>query len=93
VGVPAARILSVPQAVESGQLEHRGFFTDVPFPGDPTRVVRASGNGVLIDGEPLRPTDAPPVLGESNAETGDLIARWLGREPVAVPVGEDDRSR
>ncbi len=97
VGVPAARILSVPQAVESGQLAHRGFFTDVPFPGDATRVVRASGNGVLIDGEPLRPTGAPPVLGEANAEAGDFIARWrvqelptLG-EPVPVPAGEDDR--
>jgi crotonobetainyl-CoA:carnitine CoA-transferase CaiB-like acyl-CoA transferase len=89
VGVPAARILSVPQAVESGQLTHRGFFTDVPFPGDPTRSVRASGNGVLVDGEPLRPTGPPPVLGEGNAETGDLIARWLDREPVTA----DERTR
>jgi crotonobetainyl-CoA:carnitine CoA-transferase CaiB-like acyl-CoA transferase len=89
VGVPAARILSVPQAVESGQLTHRGFFTDVPFPGDPTRSVRTSGNGVLVDGQPLRPTGAPPLLGEGNAETGDLIARWLDREPVTA----DERTR
>jgi crotonobetainyl-CoA:carnitine CoA-transferase CaiB-like acyl-CoA transferase len=77
IGVPAARILSVPQAVESEQLAHRGFFTDVPFPGDAGRVVRASGNGVLVNGEPLRPAGPPPWLGEHNSET-----RW--GLPVAV---------
>jgi crotonobetainyl-CoA:carnitine CoA-transferase CaiB-like acyl-CoA transferase len=69
IGVPAAQILSVPQAVESEQLAHRGFFTDLPFPGDADRVVRASGNGVLVNGEPLRPAGPPPRLGEHNAET------------------------
>jgi len=78
IGVPAARVLSVPQAVESEQLAHRGFFTDVPFPGDAGRVVRACGNGVLIDGEALRPSGPPPVLGEHNVETHDFIARWHG---------------
>jgi crotonobetainyl-CoA:carnitine CoA-transferase CaiB-like acyl-CoA transferase len=94
VGVPAARILSVPQAVESAQLAHRGFFTDLPFPGDTTRVVRASGNGVLIDGDPLRPSGPPPGLGEHNPETDDLITQWLHSfdEPVPVSAVEDERS-
>jgi crotonobetainyl-CoA:carnitine CoA-transferase CaiB-like acyl-CoA transferase len=94
VGVPAARILSVPQAVDSAQLAHRGFFTDLPFPGDATRVVRASGNGVLINGEPLRPSGPPPGLGEHNAEADDLIASWLHafEEPVPVAATEDERS-
>lgn len=78
VGVPAARILSVPQAVESEQLAHRGFFTEVPFPGDAGRRVRASGNGVLVDGEPLRPSGGPPLLGEHNAETPEFVTRWRG---------------
>jgi crotonobetainyl-CoA:carnitine CoA-transferase CaiB-like acyl-CoA transferase len=82
IGVPAARIMSVPHAIKSPQLAHRGFFTDLPFPGDVSRTVRASGNGVLIDGEPLRPGGPPPILGEHNAEVGELIARW--RHPVAV---------
>jgi crotonobetainyl-CoA:carnitine CoA-transferase CaiB-like acyl-CoA transferase len=92
-GVPAARILSVPQAVESAQLAHRGFLTDLPFPGDGTRTIRASGNGVLIDGEPLRPAGPPPGLGEHNAETDELIARWLHAfdEPVPVAAAEDER--
>src|SRR3954447_2446228 len=31
-GVPAARVVTVPQAVGLDQLEHRGFFTELPFP-------------------------------------------------------------
>ncbi|MEW2505875.1 MULTISPECIES: CoA transferase [unclassified Amycolatopsis] len=75
-GVPAARILTVPQALRSEQLAHRGFFTEIGFPGDPERTLRASGNGVLVDGEPLRPTTAPPRLGEHNDETAELVRRW-----------------
>jgi crotonobetainyl-CoA:carnitine CoA-transferase CaiB-like acyl-CoA transferase len=96
-GVPAARILSVPQAVESEQLAHRGFFTDVPFPADPARVVRASGNGVLINGEPLRPCGPPPLLGEANADTGDFVTRWhdgvLPPFDQPVPVASADEER
>jgi crotonobetainyl-CoA:carnitine CoA-transferase CaiB-like acyl-CoA transferase len=65
-GVPAARILTVPQALESDQLAHRGFFTDLPFPGD-DRPLRVCGNGVHVNGAPLRPTCPPPFLGQHNA--------------------------
>jgi len=67
-GVPAARILTVPEAVELDQLRHRGFFTDLPFPDGSTRQLRVSGNGVLVDGAPLRPTTPPPLLGQHTAE-------------------------
>jgi crotonobetainyl-CoA:carnitine CoA-transferase CaiB-like acyl-CoA transferase len=67
-GVPAARILTVPQAMELDQLKVRGFLTDLEFPGDPNRTLRVTGNGVLINGEPLRPTEPPPLLGENNGE-------------------------
>jgi len=67
-GVPAARILTVPQAVRLDQLRHRGFFTDLPFPGDPERTLRVSGNGVLVNGAPLRPESPPPLLGQHNAQ-------------------------
>jgi crotonobetainyl-CoA:carnitine CoA-transferase CaiB-like acyl-CoA transferase len=67
-GVPAARILSVPQAVELEQLHVRGFLTDLPFPGDSRRTLRVSGNGVHLNGGPLRPTSPPPLLGEHNIE-------------------------
>jgi crotonobetainyl-CoA:carnitine CoA-transferase CaiB-like acyl-CoA transferase len=67
-GVPAARILTVPQAVQLEQLRVRGFFTDLPFPAHPERTLRVSGNGVLVNGSPLRPTAPPPLLGEHNGE-------------------------
>ncbi|MEV0900782.1 CoA transferase [Actinoplanes sp. NPDC049802] len=67
-GVPAARILTVPQAVGLDQVTERGFVTDLPFPGDPGRTLRVTGNGVLIDGRPLRPATPPPRLGEHNTE-------------------------
>ncbi|GAA0480638.1 CoA transferase [Paractinoplanes deccanensis] len=83
-GVPAARILTVPDAVDSAQLASRGFFAELPFPpGAPSAAVtrangrlRVSGSGVLVDGEQLAPASAPPALGEHNAELPDLLRRW-----------------
>jgi crotonobetainyl-CoA:carnitine CoA-transferase CaiB-like acyl-CoA transferase len=77
VGVPAARILTVAEAVELDQLHHREFFADLPFPaGEETRKLRVSGNGMLIDGERLRPNEPPPLLGEHNGQIAELTARW-----------------
>jgi crotonobetainyl-CoA:carnitine CoA-transferase CaiB-like acyl-CoA transferase len=67
-GVPAARIVTVPQAMELEQLEHRGFFTDLPFPDGSPRVLRVTGSGVLHDGNPLRPTGPPPLLGQQDTD-------------------------
>ena len=75
-GVPAARILTVPQAVELDQLRERGFFTDLPYPDGSGRVLRVSGNGVLFDGEPLPPAAPPPQLGRDNAERAALADQW-----------------
>jgi crotonobetainyl-CoA:carnitine CoA-transferase CaiB-like acyl-CoA transferase len=74
-GVPAARILTVPEAVHLDQLEHRGFLTDLPFPDGSARRLRVSGNGVLVDGTPLRPTTPPPLLGQHNDQTWTDRAR------------------
>lgn len=84
-GVPAARILTVAQAVAADQLDGRGFFTGLPFPpGTPREAVdratdgllRVSGSGVLFDGAPLGPVAAPPALGENNDEVPALLRRW-----------------
>jgi crotonobetainyl-CoA:carnitine CoA-transferase CaiB-like acyl-CoA transferase len=75
-GVPAARVVTVPQAVELEQLEHRGFFTDLPFPDGSSRTLRVTGSGVLHDGDPLRPTAPPPRLGQQNAEREAYASRW-----------------
>jgi crotonobetainyl-CoA:carnitine CoA-transferase CaiB-like acyl-CoA transferase len=78
-GVPAARILTVPQAVELGQLHHRGFITTLPYPDGSDRPLRVIGNGVLINGEPPHPATAPPLLGQHNDERVTLA------EDVAAP--------
>jgi crotonobetainyl-CoA:carnitine CoA-transferase CaiB-like acyl-CoA transferase len=85
-GVPAARILTVPQAVEQEQLGVRGFFTDLTFPGDPARTLRVSGNGVHVNGAPLRPGSRPPLLGEHNREFGPARASLpAATEEVTAP--------
>jgi crotonobetainyl-CoA:carnitine CoA-transferase CaiB-like acyl-CoA transferase len=75
-GVPAARILTVPQAMELDQLTHRGLFTDLPYPDGSGRVLRVAGSGVLFDGEPLRPEAPPPLLGQHNGEREVLADQW-----------------
>lgn len=75
-GVPAARVLTVPQVVELDQLAYRGLFTDLPYPDDSGRVLRVTGNGVLVDGEPLRPEAPPPLLGQHNSEREELADQW-----------------
>ncbi|MEW9555428.1 CaiB/BaiF CoA transferase family protein [Nonomuraea sp. NPDC050783] len=67
-GVPAARVLTVPQALALDQVRHRGFLTEVPFAGSGGRPVAVTGNGVLVDGAALRPRGAAPLLGQHNDE-------------------------
>ena len=62
--------------MELEQLAHRGFFTDLPYPDASGRTLRVSGNGVLVDGEPLPPDDPPPLLDQHGEERERLIARW-----------------
>jgi crotonobetainyl-CoA:carnitine CoA-transferase CaiB-like acyl-CoA transferase len=81
-GVPAARILTVAQAVDLAQLHHRGFFSALPYPDGSGRQMRVSGNGVLIDGAALRPEAPPPLLGQHNFERETLAADWSGAEAV-----------
>jgi len=84
-GVPAARILTVAQALDSRQLAHRAFVADMPFPGDGDRRLRVTGNGVLVDDRALHPPTPPPRLGEHNREVHDLIDRWrAAAAPAAV---------
>ncbi|KUL29668.1 CaiB/BaiF CoA transferase family protein [Actinoplanes awajinensis] len=84
-GVPAARILTVAEAVSADQVASRGFIAELAFPpGTPRSAVdrarggnlRVSGNGILFDGEPLAPIAPPPRLGEHNADLPALLHRW-----------------
>ena len=67
-GVPAARILTVDQALGLDQLVDRGFVAELSMPDEPERSVRVVGSGALVDGRPGVPARRPPMLGEHNAE-------------------------
>jgi crotonobetainyl-CoA:carnitine CoA-transferase CaiB-like acyl-CoA transferase len=63
-GVPAGRVLSVPEALVEPQVVERSMATTFPaVPGldRPLTVIRG---GFLVDGEPPRPASPPPRLGE-----------------------------
>jgi crotonobetainyl-CoA:carnitine CoA-transferase CaiB-like acyl-CoA transferase len=98
-GVPAARILTVSQAVAVDQLDGRGFLTAMPFPpGTPGEAVarsadgtmRVSGSGVLFDNVALHPVTPPPALGEHNEELPELLRRWRS-EGSRLLAGESGR--
>ena len=75
-GVPAARVLTVPQALELPQLAHRDFVTELEHPNGSGAPLLVLGSGVLYDGEALRPEASPPLLGEHNGEREQITAEW-----------------
>jgi CoA:oxalate CoA-transferase len=78
VGVPAGRVLSIPQTLQEPQIAGRGMtthFAEVPGLDRPLTVVRG---GFLVDGEAPGPASPPPQLGAHSAEIlgdGERAAR------------------
>lgn len=60
-GVPAAAVLTVPQALDLPQVRERELLHEVDVAGAAVRVV---GSSVHVDGAAVGPTSSPPVLGE-----------------------------
>ncbi|MET9593989.1 CoA transferase [Streptomyces sp. NPDC006516] len=75
-GVPAARVLTVPEALEQPQLRHRGFIGEFRRPDASDVALPVLGSGVLFDGEAFLPRTPPPLLGEHNHERSELASRW-----------------
>jgi crotonobetainyl-CoA:carnitine CoA-transferase CaiB-like acyl-CoA transferase len=70
-GVPAAAVLSVPEALDLPQIRERELLHEVAV-ADAT--VRVLGSSVHVDGAAVGPSTPPPLLGEhTRAEL-----RWLG---------------
>ncbi|MDQ1040718.1 crotonobetainyl-CoA:carnitine CoA-transferase CaiB-like acyl-CoA transferase [Streptomyces sp. V3I8] len=88
-GVPSARVLTVPQALEQPQLAHRRFVTELSHPGRADQPLRVVGNGVLFDGEAFAPPFPPPLLGEHNSERRLLAQRWSGAAAEATASAEE----
>jgi CoA:oxalate CoA-transferase len=77
-GVPAGRVLSVPQALAEPQIAARGMtvrFDEVAGTDRPVTVVRG---GFLVDGEAPQPPFPPPRLGEHDHE---ILAAAPARRP------------
>lgn len=90
IGVPAARILTVPAALSLPQLSGRDFLHDLDFPGDPDRVLTVMGNGVLFDGASLPPRTRPPLLGEHNEAILQLAGSHLASTHAVNPAPPQD---
>ncbi|MFI6647548.1 CaiB/BaiF CoA transferase family protein [Streptomyces sp. NPDC050529] len=82
-GVPAARVLTVPQALSQPQLRHRGFIAELRRPDASGTVLPVLGSGVLFDGEAFLPRTPPPLLGEHNHERDELASRWAASVTAA----------
>lgn len=67
-GVPAARVLGVPETLELDQLADRDFLHELPFPGRPQETMRVAGNGVRVNDRACAPAGSPPLLGEHTDE-------------------------
>lgn len=79
-GVPAARVLTVEQALDLEQLADRGFIAELPMPNGMHRTLRVVGNGAMFDGQPSVPALPPPLLGEHDEQL--LRAGGGGAEKV-----------
>ncbi|MET7945008.1 CoA transferase [Streptomyces sp. NPDC005302] len=82
-GVPAARVLTVQQALDQPQLRHRGFIAELSRPDGSGTALPVLGSGVLFDGEAFLPRTPPPLLGEHNHERDELASRWSANTPAA----------
>ena len=62
-GVPAGRVLTVPEILDHAQVAERGLITTFDKGGGQDRGVSVLGSGFRVSGERPRPTQPPPELG------------------------------
>ncbi|MFE3140862.1 CaiB/BaiF CoA transferase family protein [Streptomyces scopuliridis] len=79
-GVPAARVLSVPDALDLDHLAARAFVHTLPFPDGRERPLKVLGSPLRVDDEPAAPAGPPPLLGEHT----DAVLAELGYTPAQI---------
>jgi crotonobetainyl-CoA:carnitine CoA-transferase CaiB-like acyl-CoA transferase len=62
IGIPAAPVQRIDDALTHAQMQHRGAYSEIDVPGLGPRTVLASP--FVFDGERKRETTPPPTLGE-----------------------------
>ncbi|MGQ5598272.1 CaiB/BaiF CoA transferase family protein [Streptomyces sp. ESR1.13] len=67
-GVPAARVLSVPDALGLEHLAERQFVRTLPFPDGRPRPLHVLGSPFRIDGRAVEDSTPPPLLGEHTTQ-------------------------
>lgn len=63
-GVPAAPVVSIPTALRSEQVAHRGLVNTVESPAEAGGTVQVLGLPTHVDGRAVSPAGPPPKLGE-----------------------------
>ncbi|GGE39251.1 CoA transferase [Agaricicola taiwanensis] len=76
-GVPAGRILTIPQVLTEPQVVERQLTSSFPDRGEDGRPLTVLRGGFLVDGAAPRPSLAPPELGE---HTDDVFASLTPRD-------------
>lgn len=76
-GVPAAVVLTVPQALDLPQIGERHLLHEVQVAGEHVRVL---GGSVHVDGAAVGPAEPPPLLGEHTR----TVLRDLGYDDETI---------
>lgn len=79
-GAPASELLTVPQAVEQPQLQHRNVIMDLPPPAGMDQAIRTVGSGFQSPSDTPGTDVPPPGIGE---HTDEILAE-LGYDSETI---------
>lgn len=67
-GIPAGQVLSISQALNQPQVQHRNLFASVPFGNVNRASLQLARSGFQVDGKATGPATAPPLRGQHSEE-------------------------